>query len=237
MYSRAGVGTDMKSIVVLLLLVLAALLGPTSAYTLDSVSVSPDHIFKCQPGTIYGNLSEEVDAVYLKLTVKHDLSVETHTMTHQGGGVYKYVYGNDNTTTWGNKTVSFIVTDAAVNYTNSTDYFIFVYSDDCVGTGISNISIGIGNYTNRLQQDGQFLQFFVQPYLDYWGSAFYLIVLFIMISVIYIKNQDISQPILMGFISLAALAASGLMPLEYRNVLMMLMAAALAGIFWKVFKS
>lgn len=189
--------------------------------------------------TIPANFSDyaSIRSFWLKLTTKHSGAIEEYNMTNSGSGRYDYVYGNNNQTAWGNKSVSFIVNEGGVNYTNTSTSYVFVYSDDCIGTNFSNISIGIGNYTNRLQTGTGFLEWFVTPYTEYWGSSFYIIILFVVIGMIYIKNQDVSQPILMGFIGLAALASSILIPESMRNYIMLIMGVALAAIFWKVFKS
>lgn len=217
--------------------VLLLLIFPATAHTLTGSAAYPDHIFKCQRSIIWGNFSGGVISdVWLKLTRATDGAQEVYLMTSAGAGKYNYSYGNSNLTTWGNKSISYIVKDGGVNSTNTSSAYVFVYSDDCTGSNMTNMSLGIGNYTNRLNTMG-FIEWFAVPYTEYWGDAFYFLLIVIAVSMVYMKNQNIAQPILIAFIGLALLAGSLLIPAEYRQYAMLLMGLGLAAIFWKVFKS
>ena len=151
----------MKYKALIVSLILFLLLAPaTSAYTLDSSGVSPERIFKCQPATITANFTGAITSVDVLINNTHIVMINgtrtdyqgRFTMTDNGGGQWLYVYGNDGSITWGNKSISFEVTEGANQTTNTTDDHIFVYSDACTGTGMTsyqNLSLGLGNNTNR----------------------------------------------------------------------------------------
>lgn len=121
--------------------------------------------------------------------------------------------------------------------TNTSNSYLFVYSDTCTGTGISNVSIGIGNYTNRLARDeGNLLTFMVQPFVDYWGQIFYVLCVFAIVMTMYIKNQHVGAPLLTGVGLLGFLAAYNLLPDGWKIYMAIIMASVIVGILWKVFK-
>jgi len=216
------------------------------AATLDSYTVSPNKIFKCQGATILANYSLYSDISTLTaLLQEREGSYTPVVMSNLGSGHFSGTYGNDNTTKWGNKSITFRVTKADTStYDNASNAFIFVYSDDCVGTNIQGYqntsyrTTGFGNYTRPLfSGERNLIEFSLFPYLDYWGYMIYLIILSSVCFIIYIKNQSVMQPIIIAFIAIAGLATSGVLPVEYKNYIMLFMAGAMAAIFWRLFKS
>lgn len=59
----------------------------------------------------------------------------------------------------------------------------------------------------------------------------------VMVSLMNMKTQSVTQPIIMLFITVVVLIVSDLIPDIYRPYILMFMAAALAAIFWRLFKS
>lgn len=216
------------------------------AAILDSYSVTPTHIFKCQEAVILANYSDNGDINTLAaLLFERDGSYTSVSMTNLGSGNYSGNYGNDNTISWGNKSITFRVTKAdASTYNNTTTSYVFVYSDSCTGSdieGYKNTSYrtgGFGNYTRPLfTGEKNLVEFSLAPFLDYWGFMIYLIFLTSICFIIYIKNQSVMQPIIIAFVGIVGLVSSNVLPEEYKNYIMLLMAAAMAAIFWKLFKS
>lgn len=218
----------------------------SDAATLDSFNTTPHKIFKCQASIISANYSGSGSIVSVDAlinTSRIGLS-ETLTLTNNSNGNYSGSYGNDNTIQWGNKTVSFLVTTAGGTYINSSTAYVFVYSDVCTGTNIQsykNVSLrsgGFGNYTRPLfTGEKNLLEFAIQPFLDYWGAAIYLLMMFTICGVIYIKNQSVIQPLMIAFITVAVLVSSNLIPAPYKNYILIFMGVALTAVFWRVFKS
>ena len=216
--------------------------GGTLDETLLSLTVVPHKILKCQASTItaeFGNTAN-MTGVNLSLeTVKTGLD-EEYPMSNIGGDTYQYVYGNDNTTVWGNKSIYFDVIDINGILTLPGNDYVFVYSDNCIGTnlsGASNISIGLGTYTSSLQTNNDFFQWVMSPYIAYWGYAFYVIVMFSILVIIYNKNQKMNQVILIAVISLIMLGASGVIPEQFRSWVQLALIITMGVGYWKVFKT
>lgn len=226
--------------VIIIYIILAA---TAQAYTLDSSSSHPSKIFKCQASTIYANLSDFVAVTDANVIMDNNQGGDdlNYTMNDLGGGQWRYIFGNDNTTRWGNYSLSFRIVDAAGPHTNTTSSYVFVYSDDCTGSDISNISIGIGNYTNRLMNNNANpILYTAQPYVDYWDfvpGLFYILLVFLLVSVTYIKNQHIGAPLLVGVIMVGELVTFYIVPPEVKLWIGVVMAASIVAILWKVFKS
>lgn len=235
---------SVRLLIGLFLIILGTALS--NAATLDSFNTSPHKIFKCQASTVTANYSNTADIVSVDALINTSRTglTETLALSDGGSGHYSGSYGNDNTTAWGNKTVAFRVNTAGAPYINSSTAYIFVYSDDCTGTniqGYKNVTLrtgGFGNYTRPLfTGERNLLEFAVQPFLDYWGAAIYLLMMFTICGVIYIKNQSVMQPITIAFITVAVLVSSSLIPAPYKNYVLLFMGVALTAVFWRVFKS
>ncbi|KAB2942417.1 MAG: hypothetical protein MPEBLZ_04355 [Candidatus Methanoperedens nitroreducens] len=233
--------------VILAIFILLIFTVAAGAYTLSSSSATPSKIYKCQPSVISATFSDfaAITAVTVIIENKNAILVngtsltpyEEYAMANAGGGQWTYTYGNDPTIVWGNKSISFNVSTAGGYAINTTTSYVFVYSDICTGTGISNVSIGIGNYTNRLARDeGNLLTFMIQPFVDYWGQIFYVLCVFAIVMAMYIKNQHVGPPLLTGVGLLGFLAAYNLLPDGWKIYMAIIMAAVIAGILWKVFK-
>ncbi len=214
------------------------------AATLQTSSTFPQKIFKCQESTISVTYINTADIVSVNALVnERDGTQISYAMQNMSGGIWNYSYGNDNTTKWGNKTIYFQVITASGSYINQTSTFIFVYSDDCIGSNIqswknTSTRSGFGNYTTPLfTGDKNVLEVAQQPYLDYFGYAIYVLIAFSMMSILYLKTQSVAQPLLMGFLMVAVLVGSNLIQTQYKTYILLLMAVAMATIFWKLFKS
>lgn len=219
------------------------------AYDFIGSNLTDDEIYKCQASTIYGNFSGAITSVDVKVNNTRLIMIqgvstqvnESYTMTDNGGGHYSYEYGNDPTINWGLKEITFEVTVGANKYYNKTNLSLLVYRDDCTGANIAgyqNISRGFGNYTNRFYTgEVDFLGFALYPWLEYWGYFFYVILIFWIASLTYMKNRQIIQPIIILCISLGALVTTTWLPDDYRQTIILLLGVSLAGIFYKVFKT
>lgn len=210
---------------------------------LTSNTVSTYRIFKCQPVTYTATFDGGYVAdVFVNLTPTNGYPVESYLMANLGGGSYSYTYGNDPTLHWGNKSISYYQATGGIETT--TNNFTFVYSDACTGAnigGYQNVSYrqsGFGNYTRTLfSGEKNLIEFAVQPYLNYFGNLIYLIMLFGFCGILYIKNQHIIQPLMLAFLGLTTLALSSLVPPSFKTFVLLLMAASMAAIFYKLFKS
>lgn len=241
---------NLIKIVLLTIIITAIVINIASAYTLDSSNVAPTSVFKCQPALITANFTGAVTSVDVLINNSQAVmvlggvltdSTEQFTMTDNGGGNWSYVYGNDANIIWGNKTITFEVTVGAAVTKETTNNYLLVYSDTCTGTGMSsyqNLSLGFGNYTNRFfTGEATVVDFAFYPWIEYLGYVFYILVIFWISLVVYMKNQNIAQPLIILFTSLGALVTTTWLPPEYKPYIIMVMALGLGGIFYKVFKS
>lgn len=236
-------------LVIISFIIALFLLPAVQGYTLDSSSVNPTGIFKCQPAVITANVTGTVTNIdvminnTVKVMIRGTLidSKEKYTMTDLGAGHWRYAYGNDPAIIWGNKTIEFEVTEGGLKYVNDTGLHVLVYSDECTGVdiqGYQNISTGLGNYTSKFfTGEADIVAFALNPWIEYWGYVFYIIVVFWIALIVYMKNQLIIQPILIIFICLGALASTTWLPPEIKNYVIMILGLGLGGMFYKVFKT
>lgn len=236
----------MKNILKILVGIMLFILGMqiAQAAALDNYSTYPTKIFKCQQSDIYANYSNFADILTVTAVLQERNGTTTLVpMVNVVNGDWAGSYGNDNQTAWGNKSITFRATNLGGSYDNTTTAFIFVYSDECTGTNIqgyknTTLRSGFGNYTQSLfTGEKNLMEFSLQPYLDYFGYAIYLLVLFTICGVLYIKNQSVMQPLMMGFIGLIGLITSGLVPAPFKNYILLFMGVAMAAIFWRLVKS
>jgi len=233
--------------IIFVFLITFVLVYNVNAYTLDSSSAIPGKIYKCQPSTVYANFSDFTGITGVSVLIDNKFPAmingtslmprEVYAMSTTGGGQWTYVYGNNASIVWGNKSIRFNVSTAGGSVVESTGSSVFVYSDDCVGTGITNVSVGAGNYTSRLQlDDANLLTWMIRPFVDYWGQIFYILCVLAIVMTIYIKSQHVGSPLLVGTGLLALLGAYQLLPADWKIWIMVIMAAAIVTILWKVFK-
>lgn len=231
-----------------LIIVIGGLTTGALGASLDSHGVSPGKIFKCQTTNISANFTGAVGAVTVYVNISGVMvngtaqsEINSYAMINAGGGLWVYYYGNDPAMLWGNKSISFKADTNTV--TNDTQDHVFVYSDECTGTDIQsyrNTSLrgNFGNYTRALFDGSQnVLDFAQQPFLNKIGSVIYVLIMFLICVVIYIKNQSVMQPIIIVFITAASLMGSNLIPDQYRIYALLLTAVATAAIFWRLGKS
>lgn len=239
----------------LLLIVFAVILIfivlPSHAGTLSSSNTYPHKIFKCQASTVTANYTSysDITQVTAQLTNQRTGLITLYPMTDLGSGYWTKIIGNDNLTAWGNVSVNFIVTNTTgATYSNSTTNYIFIYSDDCIGSNIQGYrntsyrQTGFGDKTRKLFTGEQnILEFSAAPFIDYFGYVIYFIILFMISGVLYIKTQSVVQPLIIAFISVAIFIAS--IPVvnmpdiaPYKMAIMMIMGVAMAAIFWRLFK-
>jgi hypothetical protein len=243
---------NLIGLIIISLIITAAviLINPASAYTLDSSSVKPTAILKCQPVSITANFTGAITSVDVFINNTQQVmtlggyiqsSNEQFTMTDNGGGNWSYTYGNNANIIWGNKSITFEVTVGAVVTKETTNNYVMVYSDTCTGTGMSsyqNLSLGFGNYTNKFfNGEATLIDFALNPWIEYLGYVFYIFVIFWISLIVYMKNQNIVQPLIILFTSLGALVTTTWLPPEYKPYIIMIMALGLGGMFYKVFKS
>lgn len=235
------------------LLFVGLILSPSSATILTDSNVSNSSIFKCQPSTIYANFSDDnilsMDAILSgQAIIDYGLYIypsDVVVMTRIDSGQWQGTYGNNASLKWGLKRISFY--DNLSN-TYLSDSTIFVYSDKCEGTGISNytqVSSGLGNYTKKLYEsqfdllgtslDNSIIGWALYPWIQVWGYVFYVIVMFSIVTTIYLKTQNIIQPLVVGVFLLLIFASSGVVDEIYRQWVVFFIALALAAIYYKIF--
>jgi len=245
--------------IVVVMILLGLLISPTEA-VISTSSVNPTKIFKCQPATIAATFSDAgISSVNATLSstvmVVPDWSQNSNVPTTQSttinmsynGTYWVGTFGNNAALLWGNRAITYTITNEGVNsYLSSST--VFVYSDVCVGTGVTNytqVSSGLGKYT-RMLYNGQF-DFFgtsldtsiigwaLYPWIEYWGMLFYLMVIFIICSTIYLKTQNVIQPLVIGVLLLLIFAGTSAIDEIYRQWIIFILALLMAAIYYRVF--
>lgn len=233
----------------------------TTASTLTSSGVSQLKIFPCGQSVITANFSGGVTSVTAIITnqqiMKQGVMVGQTTsipMTDTGSGTWSGTFGNDQTLDWGTRTISFRATDGSGTTTYGSGSSIFVYNVGynqiaCGATPVSNYtqvgSGGFGNYTRMLYNgnftllgnslERSFIGWALYPFIQYWGYLFYVLVIFSIVSTIYLKTQSVAQPLTIGIIFLLVLASTGFIDMSYRQWVIFIIALALSAIYYKVF--
>lgn len=226
-----------------------------SAYTLVSSGASPNAIFKCQPSTISANFtgSGAVTQVWVSLQNTGNLPMrygipqyasETYEMVYVAGQAL-LVYGNNPSLIEGQKTLTFIVKEAGINSTASTGQTFRVYPDKCTGINKQsylNISrenhVG-GNNTNAILNSGNDPLTSVFTYIVTGtpiGSVIISFIIFVIVMVIYMNTRNVIHPLLVLFATLSYFTGTDTIPKEYSFIVYIIMAAALAGILFKIYK-
>lgn len=234
-----------KIIVLALFMVLS--IQNVSALTLDSASANPYRAFACQPITIYGNFSGPIpDSVYANIDIEQTiyehgvLITQSHNVTlANSGGIWSGTWGNDQNIHWGRRGITYNTYEGGVLTQFSATNVVFIMNSDCTGTGKTNYSLnpppGIGNYTKKLYQGMPFLDWAVYPWLAQWGYLFYVFMMFTICLSIYMKTENIGSPLLAALLMLLIVATTGVIPLEYRNTVVMIIGVALGAIYMKFF--
>jgi len=149
---------------------------------------------------------------------------------------------------WGTRTVSYQVdTGVITTYTSGTE--IFVYGDRCTGTGATNYTqIGttsMGKFTKMLYQgqfdflgtslETSFIGFAIFPWIEVWGYLFYLLVVFTVVTTIYLKTQNVTQPIAVGVFLLLIFASSAVIDAVYRQWVIFFLALGITALYYRIF--
>jgi hypothetical protein len=248
----------LKIIVVMLLLGL--FVSPTNAAILTS-SATPSSIFKCGASTISATFDNvgvsAVDAYLISDKAVVPMVVgsgrtlpETQNTTVAlawNGTNWVGNFGNDSTLLWGTRSISYGVTNGGYHvYPSVTD--VFVYSDACTGTGIKSyqqMPTGLGRYTKNLfngkfsfigtSLDTSFVGWAIYPYVELFGYVFYLLVTFTVVTVIYLKTQNITQPLTVGVFLMLIFAPLTYIDTVYQQWIIFFIALGLAAIYFRIF--
>lgn len=238
--------------IILPMLLLGLLVCPASAVLLTS-SINPTHILKCGESTISATFSDAgittVDAILTSVKPVQPMvpgsgrvtsETETTIVSLTDNGTHWVgTFGNDNTLLWGERTLSFNVTNASESYLYGSSERIFVYSDTCTGTGLTNYTQNtptlMGNYTKKLWQGMDPVTWILYPWLQVWGYLFYVLVTFTIVATIYLKTQNVTQPLVIGIFLLLIFASTSVVDVTYRQWVIFIIGLALSALYYKVF--
>ncbi len=222
--------------------------------SLISSSTLPSSIFKCQPSIITATfvgsgitnvfaIVSSTKAVQPMVIGSGRITPETQstnvTMTSSDGLNWTGTFGNDNTLLWGERSISYVVINNGTNTILSSST-IFVYSDACTGTGVQNYTqmpTGLGKYTKKIfnGQESNLLEFALYSWVEVWGYLFYFLTIATISAVIYLKTQQVTQPLVVGLVLLLVSAGTTVVPPTYRNAIVFVIALILAVIYYRVF--
>lgn len=225
------------------------MINPSSAALLTS-SATPSSIFKCQPSIVAATFNDGgVVSVNALLTSTKAVApmipgsgrvipeTETTNITLAWNGTnWVGIFGDNSALLRGERSVSYLV-NGVTSYPSSTT--VFVYSDKCTGTSVTNytqIITPMGNYTALLiRSDINLLTFSLYPYIQYWGYLFYFLVMATVVGVIYLKTQNITQPLTVGLLLLLVVAGTTVMPPSWRNGVIFIIALLITIIYYRLF--
>lgn len=215
-----------------------------------SSNANPTHILKCGESTISATFSDAgittVDAILtsvkpVKPMVPGSGRVTTETETTVvpmtwNGTYWVGTFGNDADLLWGERTVTYLI-DGTNSFSSSST--VFVYSDTCTGTGLTNYTQNtpslMGNYTKKLWQGMDPVSWILYPWLQVWGYLFYVLVTFTIVTTIYLKTQNVTQPLVIGIFLLLIFASTSVVDVTYRQWVIFIIGLALSALYYKVF--
>lgn len=250
--------------IIIIIFLLGLLSCPAEAATgISTSSANPDKIFKCGESTISATFFDDgvysVNAIFTSEKAVQPMvpgsgrvTTETETttvpMTHNGTH-WVGTFGDNSNLLWGYRTITYEVNrgiGGTYIYVSSTK--VLVYSDECTGTGVSNytqVSSGLGKYTRMLYNgqysfigtslDNSFIGWALFPWIEVWGYLFYVLVIFTVCTTIYLKTQNITQPLMIGIFFLLVFASTMIFDSSYRQWVVFILAIAMTAIYYKIF--
>jgi len=217
--------------------------------------VSPQSIFKCGESTIFATFDDggivSVDAIVAATETVQPMIVgragqnrpEMATniivpLTFNGTN-WIGTFGNDPTMLWGTRSITYSINSGATTYLSSSTIFVYNSGSTCSGTGknsLNNYTRGFGTYTNNLATGVVSpLEFPFYPWIQYWGYLFYVVVIFVTISSIYLKSQNVMPVIYTIIVFLLILSVSGVIPVIFRQPMLFLIGGIIGIILYRVF--
>lgn len=238
--------------IIFLIFVILLLVHNVSATSLVSSTISNDKIFKCQATTITATFDDDAittlnATLYGQQIMEHGRvlrPIDVVSMTKISNSVWQGTYGNDATLKWGTKTIVFL-DNSGTTYNGGT---LFIYGDTCTGTGVTKytqISSGLGRYTSLLYQENfsffgtsmetSLIGWALFPWIEIMGYVLYVIVIFIICSTVYIKTQNVTQPLIIAVLMLLVLASTSVIDQEYRKWILVILALGISALYYRVF--
>ncbi len=223
-----------------------------SATTLSSSVLSNENMFKCQATTITATFSDDI-ITNLSATFYGQQIMEkgrllrpkdTISMSKISPNVWQGTYGNDASLKWGEKNI--VYTDNSNNIYSGGS--VFVYGDTCTGTDVTKytqVSSGMGRYTRLLYQENfsffgtsmetSLIGWAIYPWIEVIGYVLYILVIFIICSTVYLKTQNVTQPLIIAVLMFLVLASTAVIPNEYRKWILVILALGIAALYYRVF--
>jgi len=249
------IGNKMIALIIISFIISLLVIQNVDAYSLTSSGASPDKIFKCQTTTIFANFSDFAAITSVSVTLtnqriqEHGIvysNVTTLAMTDAGSGTWTASFGGNPNMLRGRRTMSFSVSAGATTTVGSAST-VLVYSDTCTGTvtGYTGISSGLGRYTNMIYS-GQFsflgtsletsiVGWALFPWVEVWGYLFYVLLVFTVCTTVYLKTQNITQPLVIGIFLLLIFSATTVVEPAYRQWVVFIIGLCLAALYYKIF--
>lgn len=240
------------ALIFLSFIILILVIQHVDATSVTSATVLKDKMFKCEPNTLTVVFSDDViTSLTAKLSgqeiMEHGLVIspeDSVTMTKIANGQWQGTYGNDATLKWGTKTITYI-DNGSNTYAGGS---LFVYGDICTGTGVTKytqVSSGMGRYTKLLYQEnfsfigtsmeGSFIGWALFPWIEIMGYLIYVLVVFVVCSTIYLKTQNVTQPLIIGVMMLLVFASTSFIDPIYRKWILIVLALGITAMYYRVF--
>jgi len=249
------IGNRIIALIIISFIVSLIVIQHVDAYSLTSSGANPNKIFKCQTTTISANFSDFAAITAVSVTLINEpvrvngilqYNVTTLSMTDAGSGTWTVSFGGNPNMLRGRRTMSFSVTAGATTSVGSAST-VLVYSDTCTGTVTSytGVSSGLGRYTNMIYS-GQFsflgtsletsiVGWALFPWVEVWGYLFYVLVVFTVCTTVYLKTQNITQPLVIGIFLLLIFSATAVVEPVYRQWVVFIIALCLTALYYKIF--
>ncbi len=227
-----------------------------SSAALLTSNANPTSVFKCGESTIsatFNDVGISSVTAWANATglvspmipgsgrVTPEMAAPISDSLSYNGSAWVGTFGDDSSMLWGTRSISYVV---VVNggthiYPSSSTVFVYNNAGTCTGTGknsYQNYTSGIGTNTNRLVQgDMDLISWSLYNWIALWGYMFYVIILFLVTSTVYLKTQNAASVLITLFSFMIILAGSGAIPLTFRNSILAFIALCLGAIIWRVF--
>ncbi len=231
------------------ILFIGLIVCPASASVLTS-SASPDYILKCSPSTISATFSDagvtSVNAILTSVKAVQPMvpgsgrtTPETQSTTvalSYNGTFWVGTFGNDANLLWGERDISYVL-NGVTTYSPGTK--VFVYSDVCTGTDLTNytqLDSGLGKYTSKLYTGMDLVTWSYYSWIEYFGYMFYVLIIFMVVVIQYMKSQNIIQPLIITiFMMLVGVSTIVVVPSDWQNYVIMVIGLLIGIVYYRLF--
>jgi hypothetical protein len=249
---KYNIGNKILYLILLSVVIVIMLVQGSSAVLLTS-SANPTSIFKCGESTISATFSDggivSVNAIFNPTDAVNpmipgsgrnipEMAAPINISLANNGTTWVGTFGDNPTMLWGTRSITYLI-NGVISYPSSSQVFVYNSAGTCVGTGknsYQNYTQGIGNNTNRLVTgDMDLITWSLYGWIQLWGYMFYMVVMFIVVSVIYLKSQNVMPTIYAAISFLLVISLTGAIPITFRSTIVAFIGLCIGAMLYRFY--